>query len=182
MASAVLLAVAVAGCGSTAATSSTAEKKPRIAFQSSAVNRKGRIPGSFKCSESKVWIPMRWGALPADTKELILYVARFGSPTSNPGGTASAALLSQELIIGLKPTLHGLSVGNLPHGALIGTYEIGNKHVSIGPKKGSSEGVLFGLYALDHQQKISKGSQNGALLNRLRSEAVAVGTFVAGYS
>jgi hypothetical protein len=184
-ASVALLAIAVAGCGS-ATTNSAPESKARIAFQSPVVSTSGAIPASFKCSENKVWIPLRWGALPTDTKELVIYVARFARPERIPGGAARASLVAQELIIGLKPTLHGLPVGKLPQGALVGTYEIGNKRASICPtKSGSSkskDGVLFGLYALSHHQAISKGSQSGGLLNKLRSEAVAVGTFTAVYS
>jgi len=182
-ASVALLAVAVAGCGSTTTTSTALERKPRIAFQSPVVSTRGAIPATFKCSENRIWIPLRWGTLPTNTKELVIYIARFGRPESAPGGTARAALIAQELIIGLKPTLHGLAVGKLPHGALIGTYEIGNKRASICPVKGSSqEGVVFGLYALAHHQQISKGSQSGGLLNKLRAEAVAVGSFTANYS
>jgi phosphatidylethanolamine-binding protein (PEBP) family uncharacterized protein len=179
--SVVLLAIAVTGCGSST-TGTTTENKATIAFESPVVNTKGFIPAGFKCNAAKVWIPMRWGALPADTKELVIYVARFGVPQRTVGGTARASLLAQELIIGLKPTLHGLPVGKLPHGALIGIYEIGNKRASVCPAKGSAQGILFGLYALNHRQEISKGAQSGSLLNKLRSEAVAVGSFTAGYS
>jgi phosphatidylethanolamine-binding protein (PEBP) family uncharacterized protein len=181
MAGAVLLAVAVGGCGSTTS-GTTAENKAAIAFVSPVVNTKGFIPASFKCNAAKVWIPMRWGSLPADTKELVMYVARFATPQQSGGGTVRASLLAQELIVGLKPTLHGLSVGKLPHGALVGIFEIGKKRASICPAKGSSQGILFGLYALDHRQEIGKGSQSGNLLSKLRSEAVAIGSFTAGYS
>jgi phosphatidylethanolamine-binding protein (PEBP) family uncharacterized protein len=181
VAGAVLLAAAVGGCGSST-TGTTAENKGTIAFVSPVVSTKGFIPASYKCNAAKVWIPMRWGSLPADTKELVMYVARFAAPQKTGGGISRASLLAQELIVGLKPTLHGLSVGKLPHGALIGVFEIGKKRASICPPRGSSQGVLFGLYALDHRQEIGKGSQGGNLLNKLRSEAVAVGTFTAGYS
>lgn len=181
-AGAVLLAVAVAGCGSTTTTGTTTENKQAIAFESPVVNSKGFIPASFRCNTHKVWLPVRWGAIPAGTKELVIYVARFAVPQRTAAGTARAALLAQELIIGLKPTLHGLAVGKLPHGALIGTYEIGKKRASVCPAKGSAQGVIFGLYALNHRQEITKGSQSGGLLSKLRSEAVAAGTFTAGYS
>jgi phosphatidylethanolamine-binding protein (PEBP) family uncharacterized protein len=184
-ASVVLVAAAVAGCGSATTSNSTAtENKPTIAFHSPALNARGFIPSSIRCSEGKIWLPLRWGTLPVDTKELAIYVARFGKPEGVPGGTARAALLAQQLILGLKPTLHGLAVGKLPQGALIGRYETGpNKGASICPPQGSTqEGVLFRLYVLPHRQEIGKGPQGNELLSKLSSEAVAVGAFTAGYS
>jgi phosphatidylethanolamine-binding protein (PEBP) family uncharacterized protein len=175
---ALVLVIALAGCGG----ASVPAAKPKIAFVSPAVTTTGVIPASYKCNGNNIWLPLQWGALPADTKELVIYVARFGQPEGVPGGTAKAALIAQQLIVGLKPSLHRLKVGNLPHGALIGYYEIGNKSVSICPKKGSTQGILFGLYALPHPQNIGKGSQSGSLLNKLRAEAEAVGTFTAAYA
>jgi phosphatidylethanolamine-binding protein (PEBP) family uncharacterized protein len=179
----VLLAVAVAGCGSSATSSTTTENKPRVAFQSPALNTRGFIPASLRCSENKIWLPLRWGALPANAEELAIYVARFGKPAATSSGSARAVLIAQQLIIGLKPTLHGLTVGKLPRGALIGRFEVGSKRTSICPPKGSSkEGVLFRLYVLPHRQGIGRGSQKSELLNKLSSEAEAVGAFATGYS
>jgi phosphatidylethanolamine-binding protein (PEBP) family uncharacterized protein len=177
-ASAMALAIALAGCGG----SSAPVRKPKIAFLSPVLNAKGEIPASYRCSGSKVWLPLEWGALPANTKELVIYIARFGRPEASPGNLAQAKLLAQQLIVGLHPTLHKLPVGDLPHGALIGSFEIGNKRTAICPKRGSAQGVLFGIYALPRTQGIQKGTQGGSLLNKLRSEAVALGTFTASYS
>jgi hypothetical protein len=176
--SALLLAVLLIGCGG----ASAPVAKPKIAFVSPALTSTGVIPARYKCNGNQVWLPLAWGALPADTKELIVYIARFGKPEASPGNLAKAALIAQQLIVGLKPSLHRLSIGPLPHGALIGSYEIGNKSESICPKRGSTQGILFGLYALPHQQNIGRGSQSGSLLNKLRAEAVALGTFTTGYA
>lgn len=176
--SALVLAIALAGCGS----ASTPTAKPKIAFASPALTTRGVIPASYKCNGNDIWLPLKWGALPANTKELVIYIARFDQPKGVPGGGAQASLISQQLIVGLKPSLHQLAVGKLPHGALMGYYEVGNATISICPTKGSTQGVIFGLYALPRQQNITKGAQSGNLLNKLRSEAVALGTFTAGYA
>jgi hypothetical protein len=179
MTSALLLVSVLVGCGSTSAPVAT---KQRIAFVSPAIiHTKGLIPTRYRCDENKIWLPLRWGALPANTKEIVIYVARFGPPRIAPGSAPTAALLAQQLIVGLKPTIHKLSVGKLPHGALIGSYEEGIKRESICPKRGSGQGILFGLYALPSSQNLSKGSQSANLLGKLRSEAVAVGTFTANF-
>ncbi len=173
--SALALVIALAGCGGASAPA----RKPKIEFQSPALHANGVIPASFRCNGNGIWLPLRWGALPATTRELVIYVARFKQPEGVPGGSATAELIAQQLIVGLKPTRHRLGVGKLPHGALIGYYEVGHKRASICPAKGSSQGVLFGLYALPHPQNITRGSQSGGLLNKLRAEAVALGTFTA---
>jgi hypothetical protein len=179
MAGALLLVSALVGCGTASTPVAT---KPRIAFVSPAiVHTKGLIPARYKCDENKIWLPLSWGALPANTKEIVIYVARFGQPKIAPGSAPTAALLAQQLIVGLKPTLHNLRVGRLPHGALIGSYEEGLKRESICPKQGAGQGILFGLYALPSSQDLSKGSQSANLLAKLRSEAVAVGTFTANF-
>jgi hypothetical protein len=183
MMSALLLVAVAAGCGSSTSGSGSAEPPPRapaIVFRS-PVLKAGVIPTRYKCDGRRIWLPLSWGALPAGTKELVVYVARFGPPKIAAGSAPTAAILAQELIVGLNPTLHGLTVGKLPHGALIGAYEEGVKSESICPKRGAGQGLIFDLYALRQAQNIGKGHQSGNLLVKLKNNAAAIGAFTASF-
>jgi phosphatidylethanolamine-binding protein (PEBP) family uncharacterized protein len=173
-----VVAVVFAGCGGT----STPSKKAKIAFQSPVLVSGKAIPARYTCNAQKIWLPVQWGALPAHTAELVLYIGRYSNSGSVTAGKLVAPkLIAQSLVIGLKPTLHGLTAGNPPKGALIGYYEVAHKPASICPPKGVTQNFLFRLYALTGKLNISGGSQGSEFLTKLGSEAAAVGVFAASY-
>jgi phosphatidylethanolamine-binding protein (PEBP) family uncharacterized protein len=176
-----VLSVGFAGCGGSSG-SSVKAPPPTIAFRSPGVNAKGAVLTSYKCNESGIWLPLRWGALPVGTKELAIYVARFGAPEIKAGGVVSAGIAAQELIVGVTPARHGLEPGKVPHGVLLGRFEAGKKKAPICPGKLPTAGIIFTIYALPHSQNIQKGSQGGSnLIGKLQSEAIGYGSFTATY-
>jgi phosphatidylethanolamine-binding protein (PEBP) family uncharacterized protein len=178
--SVLVLTVVVAGCGSS---TPAVDRSPEILFLSPAVNAAKVIPSKYACSENKIWIPLEWGALPPSTQEVVVYVARYGSPERKPNGSVSARLLAQSLIVGLKPKLHELRTGKLPAGALVGSYGAGGPGSGVCPSsKHTTQDFLFRLYALPRQLHITAGSKRAELLNTLNSEALAAGTFTASYA
>ena len=171
------VAIAFAGCGGSSAPTS----KARIAFQSPVLTAGKAIPARYACNAKQIWLPVQWGALPSNTAELVLYIGRYSAPRSRPGAVARPRLIAQSIIVGLKPTLHELTSGRPPSGALIGYYEVGNKLEPLCPPKGTTQDFLFQLYALTGKLNISGGAQGGEFLKKLSSGAVAVGTFAASY-
>ena len=169
------LLVALAGCGS-----GVIAPKPKIAVVGPRLGRGDSIPARYKCNQNKIWLPLRWGSLPANTHELVIYIARF-RPAEVAGGRQGIPV-AQQLIVGLKPTLHQLLVGNLPPGALIGTADSNGKPIPICPTGGAARGFVFELYALPGEQHITKGTRGGELTAKLRAEALALGTFIATYN
>ena len=178
---ALVLLLALAGCGG-ATDSPSASSKVALSFKSPVLVSGKTIPSRYKCDVANSWLPLRWGALPAGTGELAIYVARFSNLQSGPNGSKRARLLAQALIVGLKPTLHELPAGKLPHGALVGEYEAGTEHIPFCPPHDASQSFLFELYALPGHLNINKGTQGGALLNKLNSESLGAGTFSASYA
>jgi phosphatidylethanolamine-binding protein (PEBP) family uncharacterized protein len=175
------LALALAGCGSSGSGPSAATK-PAIPFGSPALIANGRvIPAHYKCDSRFVWLPLRWGAVPAGTQELALYMVRFGFPKLASNQTAKAEIKATAIVVGLKPTLHGLSRGKYPHGALVGVHAPNNPAASICPPKGAAQNLLFRIYALPHKLGVSKSSKGADLVSRLSSEASEAGTFIAAY-
>lgn len=178
--SALLLVAAFVGCGGSS-TPQAAGPPPTIEFGSPGVSASGTVLSAYKCDEKKIWLPLSWGALPANTKELVIYVGRYGAPEIKAGGEVTAGLAAQQLIVGLQPTLHRLPVGKVPHGVLVGSFVAGRRRRSICANARSTSGILFSLYALPRRQNIGKGPQGGNLINRLQSEAIGYGTFTATY-
>jgi phosphatidylethanolamine-binding protein (PEBP) family uncharacterized protein len=175
-----VLSVAIVGCGGTNAPS--VDRSPEIAFRSPALTAGRVIPSSLRCDEKGIWLPLSWGPVPSNTQELVLYIARYGSPVRKADGEVSAGLIAQSLVVGLKPTLRGLATGRLPHGALIGFYGAGSSRTPICPRKGGAADLLFRLYALSGKQHIGAGPTNANLLTVLNQQALAAGTFTASYA
>jgi phosphatidylethanolamine-binding protein (PEBP) family uncharacterized protein len=174
-----LLAVALAGCGSGGA-SSTTSAGPSIAFTSPALTPGKVIPARFKCNIRTAWLPLEWGALPAHTQELALYIISFNTPKLATGGTAKAEIKATALVVGLAPTLHGLTPGKYPRGVHVGVHKVGGEGVSICPQKGVTQNLLFRLYALPRKLNLH-GAQGANLVNAMSKESLEDGTFLATY-
>jgi phosphatidylethanolamine-binding protein (PEBP) family uncharacterized protein len=175
---ALLGSLALSGCGSTEP--STA-KVTRIPFTSTAFVRNS-IPARYTCDGQDVSPSLEWGAVPADTGELVLFVLGFRHV---PESTRFAVSV-EWVVAGIKPTLHGLAAGVLPHGARAGRAENGKTRYSICPAKGAAEQYQFELYAMPASTAVPRsfvGTEllNALNINRAASPAIAHGAFVALY-
>jgi phosphatidylethanolamine-binding protein (PEBP) family uncharacterized protein len=174
-----MLALTLASCGGAGSSSKTPEK-PGIRFDSPALAAGRAIPISYKCDVRDDWLPLRWGSLPKGTKELVLYIVRFGTPNATKGGAVKAEIQAEAIVVGLGPTLHQLSPGKFPAHAIVGIRSV-KQGESICPSAGTAQNLLFRLYALPHKLDLSKGSQPSTLVNTLSAQALAAGTFIAQY-
>ncbi len=179
-----ILALAIAGCGSAESgnptTNNTAPSKPQIAFTSPALNSKDLIPASYKCNDNSIWLPLRWGTLPAGTRELALYIVRFGSPKPTTGGKVKVEVEAESLVVGVRPNLHSLVAGTLPSGVHVGVHRRGGQVLSICPPKGVTENLFFRIFALPRKLNLS-GPQNRDLVAVINNEALMTGSFIAHY-
>ncbi len=170
--------VVIAGCGGGA---TSASERPAILFGTPVLTAKDQIPGRYRCDTRNVWVPLRWRGLPAGTQELVLYMVRFGNPTARTGGQVKAEIKAEALLVGLKPTLEGLSPGKFPAGSTLGIHAPTTQKVSICPPRGVTQNLLFRLYALPHKMHVNKGTQNVDLVSKLNKEALREGTFIVHY-
>jgi hypothetical protein len=175
-----MLALALAGCGSGGSSTAATTEGPSIPFGSPAVTAARLIPGHYKCSNRAVWLPLKWGALPAKTQELALYTVRFGPPKVVSGGKVKAEVKAESLVLGLRPTLRQLRRGKFPHGALVAVHSRRGEVLSICPRKGVAENLLFRIYALRHKLHLSKSSRVNPL-QEVTNGAIEAGTFIARY-
>ena len=175
-----ILALAIASCGSGGGSPTATAEKPSIPFSSPVVTAARLIPSRYKCSNRQVWVPLRWGALPPGTKELALYMVRFGAPKVVAGGKVKAEVKAEELVLGLHPSLHSLKPGKYPHGALVAVHARRGEALSVCPHKGVSENLLFRVYAIARKLHIAKSSKVNPL-QQLTSGAIEAGTFIVRY-
>lgn len=140
-----LATLAVAGCGSSG---SHAPIIP-IAFKSPAVTGSS-LPSTYTCDGKNVSPPIEWGAVPAGTGELVLFVL---GVTENPS-TNSYAVSVEWAVSGIDPNLHKLAMGEVPHGAHIGVSNTNGTNYSVCPKKGPKVKYQFELYGLPASQAI----------------------------
>jgi phosphatidylethanolamine-binding protein (PEBP) family uncharacterized protein len=175
------LALISAGCGSGGSTTPSANV-PVVAFGSPALAGSRVIPARFKCNNRDVWLPLQWGELPANTQELAMYIARFGS-IKQVEGKVTAEVKASAVIVGIKPSLRKLSLGKYPPGVLVGIHAPNNANASICPPKGTRQNLMFRIYALPHKLGVSKASHDEGenLVNTMRSQAIGAGTFIVSY-
>jgi hypothetical protein len=154
--------------------------KREIAFRSPALTAGKVIPAGYTCTQ-KIWLPLWWGTLPADTVELVLYFGGFGSPKAVAPGETFSPIVAAAGIVGLKPTPHRLSVGALPAGA----FRVSEARVPNCPPRAVGGEFVIRLYALSRQQRIRRSSLSSEspreLLLKVSHRALGVGEFRASY-
>jgi hypothetical protein len=151
-------AVALAGCG---------ESDPPVTsvidLKSPGVQTNGELNPSVRCGWGSLWIPLKWGEVPDDTKELAIYLGRFKNVKRN--GERKVVVQFADLVSKFKPTEHRLAANVLPEGVSWSWF--GNN--CIAPRKDVR--ILLAVFALDH---IRDREMNRRLATRLTEEALAV--------
>jgi hypothetical protein len=177
LAAVVASSYALGGCGSS-------RQMPlvgtTISFQSPALIAGRVIPASYKCG-SKIWLPLRWGALPINTGELALYVGGLGAREVIGKGETRYPLVAATLVIGLSPSLRGLPVDRLPPGARLLT----DSGIAECSPRLAGRKLVFRLFALSTADRIKlstlKAESPRELLVRIGRDALATGRFTASY-
>jgi phosphatidylethanolamine-binding protein (PEBP) family uncharacterized protein len=147
-----------------------------IHLVSSALSGTGALSSGNTCLGGNVPLPVSWSKIPPHTAELVLFVI-------------SAAAIHDELgltrmdwaVAKLSPSLHGISGGKLPAGAILGRNENGQEQYSVCPSKGRTSYYAVLVYALPHRLKLQQGFSALALRAKASSVASAGGVLVAHY-
>jgi phosphatidylethanolamine-binding protein (PEBP) family uncharacterized protein len=178
-AGALILAVALAGCGQ----GSSSPNGPEIALASPALEGQ-RISAHYTCDGVNASPPLEWSAIPATTKELVLFLFDVTPQVGTPGQSAIRARLSvQWVVAGLKPALHEMAEGKLPPGAVLGRNREGHQRYSLCPAKGGgSKTYLFRIYALARPLALRPGFNGLGLLRQIDRPALESGQLVATYA
>jgi hypothetical protein len=175
--------IVLAGCGTGGPeTNALASKEPtKVSFTSSAVHGR-KLPALYTCDGKNTWPPVSWGTVPAGVEELAVFAV--GTRRLSNG---RAEVNVEWAMAGLKPGLHGLRAGEIPHGAFLVANSKGEKRYSICPARGQTERYSFALLALPRYARAARGFPGPDLLQNLTGtnveyEAPAVGTFSVTYT
>jgi hypothetical protein len=163
-------ALLVCGCGQGSAVS----PRSTIRFGSPAVGANGVISPRVSCGAGTIWLPLKWGALPSGTKELVLYFGWLKWDLKH--GKRRLTVPFGSVIRKIKPSIHGVAANTLPAEAEWSYFTVNNCQ----PVREGQE-YLVRLFALDHSQRAVPQQLNAGLVTGLTEEALGVGRF-SGHS
>ncbi len=131
---------ASSGTHTASSSKATSEKTPEINVNIASPIKLEPIARRFTCDGADISPPISWSHIPANTKEIDLFLLEL-MPVHGKFVTSWA-------VAGLSPKLRSLSAGHLPAGAILGRNSHGRIGYSLCPAKGPSRRSLFALYAL----------------------------------
>jgi hypothetical protein len=131
----IALAAALGGCGSASPEVSS------IRLESPAVDEAGVSNSTAGCALGSTWLPLRWSAVPKNTKELNIYFGRY----EYKGTGADRRILATfgSLLVGVKPTIRFLPGDTWPGEAFAVDYRPLHACVTHPP----GERILVTLFA-----------------------------------
>ena len=172
------LALALGGCGS-----STAGGKAEVAIPlTSTAFEGGKLPARFTCDGANISPPLRWGSVPSASAEVVLFA--IGKPASASTHVSSTI---EWAMAGIKPGLHELKAGEVPHGAFLEQASDGKRQYSICPARGQTRFYAFAVYALPEKVKVTPKINGAALFHNLaegppKFRAPGSGAFTVTYT
>jgi phosphatidylethanolamine-binding protein (PEBP) family uncharacterized protein len=186
LSAALLLALALGGCGSsssgsTGAVGSIAAKTQTVISLTSSAITGTQLPAHYTCDGANEAPPLAWGTVPSSTKEVVLFALGV-----TPGQTNRASSSVEWSMAGLKPELGGLNAGELPAGAFLEEASDGKRQYSICPPKGQTKHYEFVIYALPTLVSVTSHINGVKLLRNLaagpaRFRAAAAGAIAVTY-
>jgi hypothetical protein len=149
----------LAGCGGA---SPNSPSLLAIDLKSPALQANGELKPSTRCGWGSLWVPLQWGRVPENTKELAIYLGRF--KYANEQGRRRVVVQFADLVSKFKPTEHRLVANVLPEG--ISWSDFGTNCVTA--RRGQK--LLLEVFALD---RIDRRPITRAQATRLTEEALA---------
>lgn len=136
----VLAAIAAfGGCGSGGPDTET------IRLTSAAVDGNGVIKPNFVCGGGSLWLPLDWGPVSSDAKELAIYMGRFKYVKTSHGGRKLVVPFA-DLVSHINPSLRHLVANTIPTGASWSYFG----SISCLPARGQH--ILQEVFVLDRRQ------------------------------
>lgn len=147
------------GCGGT---SSDKAALSAINLESPGLQANGELKPSTRCGWGAIWIPIHWGKVPGNTKELAVFFGRF--TFANEHGKQKVVVQYADLVSKLEPSEHRLVANVLPEG--VSWSNFGPSCVSVR----GGQNLLLEVFALD---RIGRRQITRAQATRLTEEALA---------
>jgi phosphatidylethanolamine-binding protein (PEBP) family uncharacterized protein len=145
----------------------------RIEVTSPAVHDK-TLPTHYTCDGHDAPPPLRWRGIPSNTAELMLFIIKVRA--------ASSKLDFAWAVAHIKPSAHGISHGQPPSGAVIGTNSSGQSSYRLCPPKGSVEPYVVALFALPRKLTAKPGFEPTALRRQAEHAATYQSLYIFQYT
>jgi phosphatidylethanolamine-binding protein (PEBP) family uncharacterized protein len=137
--------------------------------------RDSRIPRRYTCDGTNTSLPAQWTNVPSGAVELALFVVKLMP--------VHGKLFFDWAVAGLSPSLHGLTAGQLPPGAIVGRNSFGNLGYSICPGNGTGkEHYVMRVLALDRPLAVRPGAGAETMYHAAERSAKAVGLGGGAYT
>jgi phosphatidylethanolamine-binding protein (PEBP) family uncharacterized protein len=157
----------------TSSSTTTSEKVPNIDLTLSSSVKLDPIPAHFTCDGANVSPPVTWGHLPSNTAEVDLFLFNLAP--------VNGKLFANWAVAGLSPKLSGVAAGRLPAGAILGRNSYGQVGYSLCPPKGPAVRYAFLVYALPKKIPVATGFNPEALREKALHTAESAGLLGASY-
>jgi hypothetical protein len=176
----------LAGCGGT---SSDGPALSAIDIKSPGLQANGELKPSTRCGWGSLWVPLQWGRVPKNTKELAVYLGRF--KYANEHGKRGVVVQFADLVSKFKATEHRLVANVLPEG--ISWSDFGTNCVTA--RRGQH--LLLEVFALDRvgprqitrpqatrltEEALAHPRPGGRPPGKPVQDATAVGRLITGYT
>ncbi len=174
-----VLLVAGCGAGATSSASNTASsaRLHQIVLASPALASNSiAIPARYTCDGADVSLPLRWGAVPLTTREVLLVL--FSVTPVNQERTRQTV---QWVVAGVPPSVHQLAAGKLPPGAFVGRDAAGQSRYSICPARGAHASYLMAVFASPRRLEHNAGFTDASVWAKLRQIRPPYGDMPAAY-
>jgi hypothetical protein len=171
------LSVCSSGCGDSASPEQArALKEATLSVESPHLVRGLYVADRYKCSASKIWLPVRWSRVPRGASEIAVAIS-YSEIKRKPDGASESVLAGEALVGSLDPEIRSLSPGPPPRGAFLKQHEVG-----YCPPKGKESGVLVSVYALPRGQHLHRYEAFGlSTIEDLSHSTLAWGSTSAFY-
>jgi hypothetical protein len=114
--------------------------------------------------------------VPPGTAELALFLFKVDRSTPTANGRNSVQVSVEWALAGLSPSIHAISAGKIPDGAIAA-----GKRYSICPAKGGPATYIFQLNALSQRLPVAPRFDATRLFQEAENSTVASGTFASIY-
>lgn len=149
------------------------KRRPKFDISISTSVATKPIAARYTCDGANTWPTLHWSNVPADTKEIELYLFNVEY--------VHGKLAAEWGVAGLSPALTGLSTGHLPKGAVVGRNIRRHSAYSFCPPKGREASAAFLLYALPEKVPAAHGFDINSLQERTEHIAKSAGELFISY-
>lgn len=132
------------------------------------------LPAAYTCDGRNVPPTLRWTKLPRGTAELMLDIIK--------AHDVNEKIYFDWAVAHIKPTVHGITAGKLPPGAVLGANSKGHVGYDLCPPKGTFETYIVLLFALPHRLSAKTGFDAGDLRHQALHTGIAQNNYLFQYT